>query len=188
MLFSDTEWKKITNYLKLQIREYCAKNSIDLLDFSKRLGITYRVLSRLYSFKSAGERNNKFLSSLEFLYSLANALEIDINKMIYEINSQTDIYAANQKHKEKNTSKITDRIKLVKLLNSEIVEIFNQSSNRKERRIHLAKYINISVILMYVNKSTLDKIISLIENDTFNETPKKNKDVFIKFLNSIKND
>lgn len=188
MIFNENEWEKITNYLKLQIKEYCAKNTIDLEDFSKRLGLSYRVLSRLYSSKSSGERNNRFLSSLEFLYSLAKALEIDLVKMIYEINSLTDSYNELEKEKEKNTSKITDRIKLIKVLNKEIVKIFNNPSNRIERRNKLPKYLNLAIIFMFLKKTTMQKIIAIIETDGFNELSKTNKETLTQYLKSTKNE
>ncbi len=188
MTFNENEWKNITNYLKLQIKEYCAKNSIDLIDFSKRLGLSYRVVSRLYSIKSSGERNNKFLTSLEFLYLLAKALEIDVTKMIYEINSLTDSSMLLKKDKDKNTSKITERIKLIKVLNKEIIQIFNHSSNRKERRNKLSKYLNLAIICMYLKKNSLQKIISIIENDGFDDLPSPNKVILNEYLKTIKND
>ena len=103
MIFNETEWINITNYLIIQINEYCAKKALDKEDFAKRLGISVRSLARLYSKKAITTevRNNKLLSSLELIYSLAEALEIDVTKMFSEIN----LYAnAGDKNKIKNKS------------------------------------------------------------------------------------
>lgn len=171
MLYSEQEWDNITNYLVTKIREYCAKNSIEKDDFAKKLGISPRVLTRLYSKKinSNGIRNNRLLSSLEFLQNLANALEIDVVKLFQEINAFSHENIQKPELKE---------IKLSKLVDNKLIDIFDVKNQ-------ISDYISLGIFLSFLKKQSLKIILNIIINDDFEDEYMNQKNSILDKVKSI---
>ena len=188
MIIKEEDWINVTNYLILQIREYCAKKSIDNEDFAKKLGISLRALARLYSKKTHTNevRNNRLLSSLEFLHTLAEALEMNPVRMFRDMSIHANFN--DEKSIEKNHGKITDEIRLSKFMHDDILQIFNSQLNKKKLFEKIKNYINLSIILIFVKQDTIKKIINLIEKDPFDKIKNSDKEKITFNLKSIQNE
>ena len=186
MVFNEENWGKVSKYLILTIREYCMKNSLDNMDFAKRMGINQRVLTRLYSKKTySGEvKNNRLLSSLEFIYTLTNALEINITEFIRDI----DLYVNYDTHKNYLSNNFTKKT-INEVITDDLLNISASNDMFKENKNKLYVFLNFAYVFMFIKDETINKIISNIKEKNYSciKETKYRKEI-INFLTRAENE
>ena len=175
---SENEWSNIAGYFLGKIKEYCAKNSIDKEDFATKLGINSRALARLYSKQAlkSERRNNRLLSSLEFFKFMADALEMDVIRFFTEINIFSRTNHVDYKELENLEDKLSTNI-----LDKEMIGLIKGKIDKDS----LKKYILLGLATSLIKKSSLNIIISVIENDNFESISKEEKEMVLNKIRTI---
>ena len=184
MVLDEKKWERVANYIISQVKEYCLEHNLDKEDFSKKLGISSRVLTRLYSKKLTdnGVKNNRLITSLEFLYNISNALDISIVKLISHIND-----FVNEDFENEKSIDIFEKIS-GNLIIDEISKAFKSTKNTLNKFNKISILINISFIMYLSEKNTLKEIIDKIKLDVIKSEKFSDCTRIIKFLNVAENE